>query len=83
MAELHYFGKIREILGQASETLILPSHVSTAEDLRQWLVTRYGDAGACLLAPTVRIIVNEQITDWEATVSDADQLAFIPPVSGG
>jgi molybdopterin synthase catalytic subunit len=31
----------------------------------------------------VRAAVNQEFTDWSATVSAGDEVAFIPPVSGG
>ena len=31
----------------------------------------------------VRAALNHEFVDWDATISDGDEVAFIPPVSGG
>lgn len=31
----------------------------------------------------VRAALNHEFVDWDAVVSDGDEVAFIPPVSGG
>ena len=32
---------------------------------------------------SVRVAVNQEFAEWDAMVSDGDEVAFIPPVSGG
>jgi len=32
---------------------------------------------------SVRGAINQEFSDWDATVSQGDEVAFIPPVSGG
>lgn len=82
MAKLLYFGRLGDLAGTLEETLDLPSEVATAGDLRSWLDLRF-DADGALLEPTVRIAVNNEISFDTTELSDADEIAFLPPVGGG
>ena len=50
--------------------------------LRSWIDQTRGFDGA-LLHPSVRVAVNNEIVDDPSPVSDADEIAFMPPVGGG
>lgn len=43
---------------------------------------RYGERFVALL-PTCRVWVNGEPADWADAVRDADEVAVLPPVSGG
>ena len=82
--QLKFFASLREAVGTASESLTLPSGVSTAGEVRELLRAR-GDAWADALADSkaLRIALNQQMTDASARLSEGCELAFFPPVTGG
>jgi molybdopterin synthase sulfur carrier subunit len=81
---LVFLARLRDVLGSAGEDLTLPSHVLTVGELRGWLAGR-GDHWARELAPgrAVRVAINHSVVDAGATVSNGDEVAFFPPVTGG
>jgi molybdopterin synthase sulfur carrier subunit len=82
MARILYFGKLSSIYGELSETTELPASVADTAALRSWIDQTRGFDGA-LLHPSVRVAVNNEIVDDPSPVSDADEIAFMPPVGGG
>jgi len=75
-----YFGIVRERLGLREETLELPPG-STVQDLLRTLAGRHAGFGTG--AASLRVAVNEEYVDSTATLSENDEVAIIPPVSGG
>jgi len=84
MITVLYFARLREALGKGSERIELPSGVRDLEGLRALLVAR-GGAWEQELAPQkpVRAAVNQTMAIGDAPLSDGDEVAFLPPVSGG
>lgn len=84
MVRVLYFALLRERMGQAEESLALPSGVATLGSLAAFLRER--DAkGASAFAPgsPVRAAVNQEFATPDAPVRDGDEVAFFPPVTGG
>ena len=79
---VRYFASIREALGTGSETL--STEAATVGALREELIAR-GGAAAEALAPgkAVRMALNQDICDADAVLSNGDEVAFFPPVTGG
>lgn len=78
-----FFAGLREALGCSSEALALPPGVATVGALRDHLAAR-GDAWAALAtAKNLRYAVNQAMVGAEAGVTDDDEVAFFPPVTGG
>ena len=77
-----YFASIREAVGQGSE--VVDTAVATLADLRAELVAR-GDAYAEVLAQgrSVRLALNQVMTDESALLREGAEVAFFPPVTGG
>src|ERR1700686_2344261 len=73
------FAKPRELVGQPNVDLALPAG-ATAADAWSQLSTRY-DLGP--LPRSFRCAVNSEYAGWDDALKDGDELAVIPPVSGG
>ena len=79
---VRYFASIREELGQGGETL--QTTAANLAALRDELTAR-GDVYAETLARgrVVRLALNQIMSDEAAQLSDGDEVAFFPPVTGG
>ena len=77
---VRYFARLREQAGTESETIELApgSTVTDAYD-----VVKRAHPGLEPNRDTVRPALNMEFADWDAVVGEGDDLAFIPPVSGG
>ena len=73
------FAKPRELVGQPQVELALPAGATPADAWGQ-LSSRY-DLGP--LPRSFRCAVNSEYAGWDDTLKDGDELAVIPPVSGG
>ena len=84
MVTVIYFARLREALGMSSEQLALPAGVRDLDGLRRVLAAR-GGAWATELAGggPVRAAVNQDMAQDDTHISDGDEIAFFPPVTGG
>ena len=75
---VRYFARMAEIAGCRSETI--ESVPATAAALFALLDQRhrFGFGTAAL-----RVAVNERMVGWQTLLQDGDEVALIPPVSGG
>lgn len=81
---LIYFARIRENIGLSSQTLTLPDNVTTAGALLTHLET-LGDNYRAAFADSdlIRIAVNQEYVGLDHAVSDSDEVAIFPPMTGG
>lgn len=82
--KLLYFARLREDLGCAEETIVLPTGISNVADLLAHLKAR-GSAWQQALAPerAVGVAVNQDMAQPGTPVKQDDEVAFFPPVTGG
>jgi sulfur-carrier protein len=79
---LKYFASIREAVGQGSEQLA--SNAATLGALRAELIARGGSyAEALAIGKSVRVALNQVMSDESAALIDGAEVAFFPPVTGG
>ncbi len=84
MLRLLYFAWLRERVGHSEEEVVLPSSVRTVGELMRWLAARDTVHGAAFAKPgLIRAAVNQEFAGPETELSDGDEVAFFPPVTGG
>lgn len=83
MIEVVFFASLRETLG--SSGMRCPAVAAAdIEQLLQYLSQQLtAQQMQDLSAPNVRIAVNQQLVEGNIMLSDGDEVAFLPPVTGG
>jgi len=82
--KLLYFAWLRQRTGTGTEEFELPGDVATVGDLVEHLKARddgYAHAFADMAA--VRAAVNQEYVALDSPVTNGDEVAFFPPVTGG
>ena len=79
---IKYFASIREAIGQGSE--VRDTTATTLAALRDELLTATPAHAASLArGRSVRMALNQVMSDETALLSDGCEVAFFPPVTGG
>ena len=82
--KLLYFAWVREKAGVAEETVDLPDDVATVGDVITWLRSRGPEyAAAFERADVIRAAVDQAHVKPDASITNAHEIAFFPPVTGG
>ena len=78
MAVLRLFAQVREAAGTGRD--VVEGH--TVDEVLAGARARYADVFGALL-PTCRVWVNGEPAEGDHPVGDDDEVAVLPPVSGG
>jgi molybdopterin synthase sulfur carrier subunit len=79
---IKYFASIREAIGHSS--VAHETSASTLASLRDELIaTSPAHAAALARGKSVRMALNQVMSDESASLMDACEVAFFPPVTGG
>lgn len=78
-----YFAALREALGTSGETVALPAGCGTLSAVRAFIAARGGDWETLAQMKNLRAAINQRMADPASVVSDGDEVAFFPPVTGG
>ncbi len=75
-----FFGQLRELVGASEESVELPGGACVGDLIAhyQQRVPRLGE-----FRPSLAVAVNQEYADAAAPLSGGDEVAFLPPVSGG
>jgi molybdopterin converting factor subunit 1 len=75
-----FFGSVRELIGQDAESQELPAGATLAD-----LFERYALRFPALAAFRLSLVAsrNQELAAWDAKLAAGDEIAFLPPVSGG
>jgi sulfur-carrier protein len=75
-----FFGRLRELIGVAEEVCDVAVGATLAD-----LFAEYAKRFPKLSGFRGSMVVsrNQEFADWETRVSPGDEIAFLPPVSGG
>jgi len=77
---LRFFAVVRERIGESERTIDLPAG-SRVSDVLAYVEGQFSE-----LAPLFRtsmVMRNQEYVDPDEPLADGDEIAFIPPVSGG
>ena len=81
---IKYFSWIKEHIGKSEEQIILPSNINNINQLINYL--NEIDEKYKLLyekKELIKIAVNKTYSSFDTNISDNDEIAFFPPVTGG
>ena len=75
-----FFGRLKDLTGHAEESLDVP----VAATIEQ-LFTLYAEKNPELakFRPSVIASRNQEFAAWDTSLNSGDEVAFLPPVSGG
>lgn len=84
MLRIQYFASIRETLGRSEEELELPAKVGSVQDLIDHLLSVNPSFQKVFSAQNkVLAAVNQTVVDLDHPLSENDEVAFFPPMTGG
>jgi molybdopterin converting factor subunit 1 len=75
-----FFGRVRELAGHTEETAELPEGVTIA-DLFDRCARRFPPLAS--FRSSLVASRNQEFAAWDTKLADGDEVAFLPPVSGG
>ncbi len=79
-----YFARIREHIGKSSEKITLPDQVTTVADVIEYLESLGNNYQNAFAEPDLlRAAVNDEYVPLDYKISNADELALFPPMTGG
>lgn len=79
-----YFAWLRQRAGVGEEDISLPDGVHDVAGLIEWLKQRGpGYAEALQDIDAVRVAVNQEFAGLDTAISDSDEVALFPPMTGG
>jgi molybdopterin converting factor subunit 1 len=79
-----YFAWLRQHIGTGEETFDPPDHITTVGRLMEWLKARGSGYEKAFSDPkAVKVAVNQTFGSAETPITNQDEVAFFPPVTGG
>lgn len=74
------FARLRELAGRSTWECDAPAGATVADI---WRMVAAAHPAVADFAPAVSAAINADFSPMRATVRDGDEVAFLPPVSGG
>jgi molybdopterin synthase catalytic subunit/molybdopterin converting factor small subunit len=75
-----FFGVLKDLTGRGSDLLTLPEHATLGDVFIHYeeITPRLGE-----LAASIAISINQEFAGPDSQLNEGDEIAFLPPVSGG
>ena len=81
---LRYFAWVRERVGKREEVIEPPAGVRTVGELMAWLASRGEEYAHAFENPNViRAAIDQRHVRPDASIKEAGEIAFFPPMTGG
>ena len=75
-----FFGRLKDLIGQA-EDFVNPADAATIEQLFALYVAHNPELAK--FRPSLVASRNQEFAAWDTPLHSGDEIAFLPPVSGG
>ena len=81
---IKYFSWIKEHVGKSEEQIELPGHINNVNELINYL-NELDKKYSLILEKKklIKIAVNKTYSSFDTNISNNDEIAFFPPVTGG
>ena len=81
---IKYFSWIKEHIGKSEEQIELPDHINNVDELINHL-NELDKKYSLILEKKklIKIAVNKTYSSFDTKISNSDEIAFFPPVTGG
>jgi len=75
-----FFGMLKDLAGRGTDLLNVPEHATLSDVFIHYeeLVPKLGE-----LAASIAISINQEFAGLDSKLKEGDEIAFLPPVSGG
>ena len=83
LINLLFFGRLSEFATNVSQSYECVGESMTPLVIREKLTLESKALGQELSEPQVLVAVNKMIVKWDYALCDGDEIAFLPPVTGG
>ena len=81
---IKYFSWIKEHVGKSEEQIELPDHINDVNELINYLNALDKKYSFFLeKKKLIKIAVNKTYSSFDTNISNNDEIAFFPPVTGG
>ena len=81
---IKYFSWIKEHVGKSEEIIVLPDHINNVNELINYLNELDKKYSLILEKKNlIKIAVNKTYSSFDTNISNNDEIAFFPPVTGG
>ena len=81
---IKYFSWIKEHVGKSEEHIELPDYINNVNELINYLNELDKKYSLILEKKNIiKIAVNKTYSSFDTTISNNDEIAFFPPVTGG
>ncbi|MCA8889527.1 MAG: molybdopterin converting factor subunit 1 [Parvularculaceae bacterium] len=78
-----FFGNLRELAGIAETTVPADIEITTVQELADYVANGNPDLHVALCAKTTKAAINTKFAEFSSALNGADEVAFMPPFSGG
>mgnify|MGYP002628538629 CR=1 FL=1 len=82
MISLKYFASLKSIAGKEEDSLEIENPI-TIDQLSDIISKTAPKMGAIIREKKVMISVNQEMASADTVIHDGDEVAFLPPFSGG
>ena len=82
MVTLKYFASLRTIAGKEEDRLDIGNE-TTVQKLAETLATTAPQIGEMIQGKKILVSVNHDVATLDTVIHDGDEVAFLPPFSGG